>query len=69
MNRARGAWRLLALENQGGSSWLQRSARWPKTVNRYYKAEADPRPARTCWWKPVEEVELATLEWAHWYND
>lgn len=40
-----------------------------ETVNGYYKAELIRGPARGGRpWKTVEEVELATLGWAHWHN-
>ena len=39
-----------------------------ETVNGYYKSELIYGPARTGPWKTVEDVELATLSWVHWYN-
>jgi len=40
-----------------------------ETVNGYYKAELVRGPARTGRpWKTVEDVELATVSWVHWYN-
>ena len=39
-----------------------------ETVNGYYKAELIRGPARRGPWKTIEEVELATLGWAHWHN-
>jgi len=39
-----------------------------ETVNGYYKTELIYGPARTGPWKSVEDVELATLGWAHWHN-
>jgi putative transposase len=39
-----------------------------ETVNGYYKSELIYGPARTSPWKTVEDVELATLGWAHWHN-
>ncbi len=36
-----------------------------ETINGLYKAELiHPRAP----WRTVEEVELATLEWVHWFN-
>jgi putative transposase len=39
-----------------------------ETVNGYYKAELIYGPARTGPWKTVEDVELATLGWVHWFG-
>jgi len=40
-----------------------------ETVNGYYKAELIRGPAREGRpWKTAEDVELATLGWAHWHN-
>ena len=40
-----------------------------ETVNGYYKAELIRGPAREGRpWKTVEDVELATLGWVHWFN-
>jgi len=36
-----------------------------ETINGLYKAELIHRPAP---WKTKEAVELATLEWVHWFN-
>jgi transposase InsO family protein len=38
-----------------------------ETVNGLYKAELIYRPDQGPW-RSIEEVELATLEWVHWYN-
>jgi len=40
-----------------------------ETVNGYYKAELIRGPAHTGPWKTVEDVELATLGWAHRHNN
>jgi len=37
-------------------------------VNGYYKAELVRGPDHPGPWKSVEELELATLGWAHWHN-
>lgn len=39
-----------------------------ETVNGYYKAELIRGPARPGPWRTVDDVELATLSWAHWHN-
>ena len=39
-----------------------------ETVHGYYKAEPICGPARPGPWKSVDDVELATLGWAHWHN-
>lgn len=38
-----------------------------ETVNGLYKTELIRGPGRGPW-KSVEDVELATLSWVHWYN-
>src|SRR3954463_3046479 len=41
-----------------------------ETVNGYYKAELIRGPAQAGRpWKPVDDVELATLGWVHWHNN
>jgi len=45
-----------------GDSWYNALA---ETINRLYKAELIPRRAP---WKIWESVELATLQWASWFN-
>jgi putative transposase len=37
-----------------------------ETVNGLYKTELIRRRKR---WRTVEEVELATSEWVHWWNE
>ena len=38
-------------------------------MNGYYKAELIRGPARDGRpWKTVDDVELATLSWVHWFN-
>ena len=37
-------------------------------MNGYYKAELIRGPARPGPWRTVDDVELATLGWAHWHN-
>ncbi len=39
-----------------------------ETVNGLYKTELIRGPARPGPWRTVEDVELATLGWVHWYN-
>lgn len=39
-----------------------------ESVNSLYKAEIIYGPARPGPWRTVEDVELATLGWVHWYN-
>jgi putative transposase len=39
-----------------------------EAVNGCYKTELIYGPARTGPWKTIEDVELATLSWVHWYN-
>ena len=39
-----------------------------ETVNGFYKAELVPGPEHPGSWTSVEELELATLGWAHWHN-
>jgi putative transposase len=40
-----------------------------ETVNGYYKAELIRGPASNGRpWKAVEDVELATLGWVHWFT-
>jgi len=41
---------------------------WQRTVNGYYKTELVRGPARPGPWRTVEDLELATLGWAHWHN-
>lgn len=38
-----------------------------ETVNGLYKSELIRGPGQGPW-RTVEDVELATLSWAHWYN-
>jgi putative transposase len=38
-----------------------------ETVNGLYKTELIKGPGRGPW-KTVDDVELATLGWVHWYN-
>ena len=63
------------------SAW-PRSARRPRSgsvgdsfdnalaeaVNGCYKTELIYGPTRTGPWKTIDDVELATLSWVHWYN-
>ena len=35
-----------------------------ETINGLYKAEVVHRRS----WRTLQDVELATLEWVHWYN-
>lgn len=35
-----------------------------ETINGLYKAEVIQRR----WWRNREQVELATLDWVHWFN-
>ena len=37
-------------------------------MNGLYKTELIRGPARPWPWRTVEDVELATLGWVHWYN-
>jgi transposase InsO family protein len=37
---------------------------WAETINGLYKAEVIHRRS----WPDLKAVELATLEWVHWYN-
>ena len=39
-----------------------------ETVNGMFKTELIRGPARPGPWRTVEDVELATLSWVHWYN-
>ena len=39
-----------------------------ETVNGYYKAELVRGPAKSGPWKTIDDLELATLGWAHWHN-
>ena len=41
--------------------------RWPSRVNAAYKSELIRGPGHGPW-KSVEDVELATLSWVHWFN-
>ena len=38
---------------------------WPETINGLYKAELIHHRGP---WKSRESVELATLQWVHWFN-
>lgn len=38
-----------------------------ETVNGYYKAELVRGSAKSCPWKTIDELELATLGWVHWH--
>jgi transposase InsO family protein len=35
-----------------------------ETINGLYKAEVVHRRS----WRTLQDVEIATLEWGHWYN-
>ena len=39
-----------------------------ETVNGMFKTELIRGPARPGPWRTVEDIELATLGWVHWYN-
>jgi transposase InsO family protein len=39
-----------------------------ETMNGYYKTELVSRPARPGPWRTVEDIELATFGWVHWYH-
>ena len=43
------------------------TTRWPKTVNGLYKTEIIRGPNQGPW-KTIDDVELVTLSWVHWYN-
>jgi len=43
-----------------------RPARFRKGWNRVYKAEVIEHEGP---WRGKKDVELATLDWVHWYND
>ena len=38
-------------------------------MNGLYKAECVYGPDAPTPWDDVDQVELATLEWVHWYNE
>ena len=39
-----------------------------ETVNGYHRAELVRGPAKSGPWETIDDLELATLGWVHWYN-